>query len=35
MDLNNIPINSEHVVNTERVANGEKAMYHTEGGFYF
>ena len=28
----NIPKYSDHVVNTERVANADKAMYHVEGG---
>ena len=32
IDLNNIPKYSDHVVNTERVANADKAMYHVEGG---
>lgn len=31
--MNNIPKYSEHIVNTERVANADKAMYHTEGGW--
>jgi dynein intermediate chain 2 len=33
MGLSNIPEYSDHLVNTERVANGEKAMYHNEGGW--
>jgi len=33
MGLSNIPEYSDHMVNTERVANGEKSMFHNEGGW--